>query len=265
MNDKLSAEGPILDAERIAVAYGTRAALRDVSLRIGEGEMIGLIGPNGSGKTTLLRVLSGALRPSSGRVAFRGADLLGQSRRTLARSLAFVPQAVEIPVAYTVADIAAMGRTPYVSGWAPLSEADREAVRRAMELMEVTELADRAMDELSAGERQRALVALALAQEPRVLLLDEPTAHLDIQHAWGLMELVARMNRERRLTVIVSLHDLGLAAEFCPRLMLLDGGACVASGGVCDVLSQDTLTRVYKHPIRVTRQDERILVVPQRG
>lgn len=264
MNDSPAVETAILEARDVGVRYGAHAALRGVSLRVGEGEMLGLIGPNGSGKTTLLRALSGAIRPTAGFVAVGGADIRAQDRRALARTLAHVPQAIEIPVAYSVAELVAMGRTPYVAGWAPLSADDRAAVVRAMELMEVSELADRAMDELSAGERQRAIVAMALAQEPRILLLDEPTAHLDIQHAWGLMELVARMNRERRLTVIVSLHDLGLAAEFCPRLLLLERGERVASGAASEVLKQEVLTRVYKHPIEIVRRDARVLIVPGR-
>ncbi|OQA23677.1 MAG: Iron(3+)-hydroxamate import ATP-binding protein FhuC [Verrucomicrobia bacterium ADurb.Bin345] len=263
MVENRKAEAGMLEAVQVCAGYDARAVLRDVSVVAGAGEMLGLIGPNGSGKTTLLRVLSGFLPCRSGQVKVAGRALDRVSRRELARALAFVPQAIEMPVAYTVEDVVAMGRTPYVPGWAPLSARDREVVRGALAAMDLEALAERPMNELSAGERQRAVVAMALAQEPRILLLDEPVAHLDIQHAWKLMETVSRMNREQELTVVVSLHDLNLAARFCPRLLLLDGGGIAASGTCAQVLDEEILRRVYRHPIEtIRREDGSLILVP---
>jgi len=263
MDDNADKQDPVLEAEDVSATYDGRTVLNHISLRVHADGVVGLIGPNGSGKTTLLRLLSGALRCSAGIVRVMGQGVERFAKRDLARTLAFVPQAVEVPVAYTVADVVAMGRTPYVSGWAPLSSKDRDAVRRAMALMDVEALSERPIDELSSGERQRAIVAMALAQEPKILLLDEPIAHLDIQHAWTLMSLIAQMNREQQLAVVVSLHDLNLAAEFCPQLHLLDGGTTAASGAAAEVLDPAILARVYRHPIEtIQRGDGRLVVVP---
>jgi iron complex transport system ATP-binding protein len=172
-----------------------------------------------------------------------------------------------MPVACTVGEFVALGRTPYVWGWSRLSRSDKTVVLKAMNDTDVLSLAERMMDELSAGEKQRVIVAMALAQEPRILLLDEPTAHLDIQHAWGLMELVCELNRQQGITVVLSLHDLNLAAEFCSHLLLLDRGRTAAWGTPGEVLKPDLVSKVYAHPLEVLRvgEDQAMVIHPQRS
>jgi iron complex transport system ATP-binding protein len=249
----------------VTAGYGAKQVLREVSCDVGEGDFLGLIGPNGSGKTTLLRVLSGAIPVSAGGVRVRGDDVGSLRRRELSRLMAFVPQLLDVPAAFTVAEFVALGRTPYVaSGWSRLSARDRAVMDEAMDMTDVRRLADSLLDELSAGEKQRAVVAMALAQEPRILLLDEPTAHLDIQHAWRLLEIVHRLNRARSMTVVFSSHDLNLAAEFCSHLLLLEKGRVAAYGTPSDVMKADVLSRVYEHPLEVFRTPGRTLIAPQR-
>lgn len=256
----------MLEITGVSAGYGAEPVLRDISLEVTNGELVGVIGPNGAGKTTLLRVLSGVLPTERGRALLHGRDLRALRRREIAREMAFVPQSVSVPVAFTVEELVVMGRTPYVAGWSPLGAHDREVVTRAMETTDVLGLAGRLFDELSAGEQQRVIVAMALAQEPRVLLLDEPTAHLDIQHAWRLMELVGGLNRAQGLTVVLSSHDLNLAAEFCSRLVLLEHGRIVREGTPADVVTPDLLSRVYEHPLDVMTLDggQRRIVVARR-
>lgn len=254
-----------MELEDVRVLYGEREALSGLSLRLPSGGVTGLIGPNGAGKTTLLRVLSGVLSPTDGRVLIRGRPMDEMSRRGLSRLLAAVPQSVDIPVAYTVGELVALGRTPYLAGWQRSSAEDVSAVRRALEMADLVGFQDRLVEELSAGERQRALVAMALAQEPAILLLDEPTAHLDVQHAWHLAEIISHLNRERGVTVVMSLHDLNLASEFCSDLVLLDRGRLVRRGPAAEVLEASELSRVYAHPVDVVSLDAgRRVVVPRR-
>lgn len=247
------ASGPVCEWTDLAVGYRGRTVLRALTGRVDEGEMVGIIGPNGAGKTTLLRTLGGALAPRGGRLSVGGCSPYSARRRALARYLAFVPPALNVPVTFTVREFVAMGRTPYVSAWSRLTGRDRAVLGRVLEAMDLAELAERPLDDLSSGERQRALVALALAQEPRLLLLDEPTAHLDLQHAWRLMELILRLNHEEGVTVICTSHDLNLAAQFCRRLLLLAEGRLVASGAPDEVLQPGLLSRVYEHPVRMVR------------
>jgi iron complex transport system ATP-binding protein len=249
----------------ISAGYGEKPILDAVSFSVTAGSLLGIIGPNGAGKTTLLRVLSGALPFSTGSLLIRGKDARSFRRRELAQIVGFVPQTLDVPVAFTVAEFVAMGRTPYVSGWARLSRNDDAAIRTAMEMTDILGLEGRLIDELSAGEKQRAVVAMALAQEPQVLLLDEPTAHLDIQHAWNLMALIVKLNREHGVTVVLSSHDLNLAAEFCSHLLLMEEGRIVAHGTPLDVLDADRLSRVYAHPLEIaTMPGDRRFVVPKR-
>lgn len=229
------------------------------------GSFWGIIGPNGAGKTTLLRILGGDLPLSAGRLLIHGNSVRSFRRRELAKIVGFVPQTLDVPVAFTVVEFVAMGRTPYVAGWSRLSGDDNAAIRRAMRMTDILSLESRLVDELSAGEKQRAVVAMVLAQDPQVLLLDEPTAHLDIQHAWNLMALIRKLNREHGVTVLVSSHDLNLAAEFCSNLLLMEGGRAVAHGTPLDVLEANQLSRVYHHPLEiVSLPDNRRFVAPKR-
>ena len=239
--------------ERVQVSLGGKPVLHDVHGVITQGSFLGLIGPNGAGKTTLIRTLAGTLRPRHGRIKLTGKSLSGFARRDLARSLAVVPYALEVPVAFTVEECVAMGRMPYLSGWAALSKHDRALMCEAMETTDALTMAHRPLHSLSGGERHRAMVAMALAQEPEILILDEPTAHLDLHHAWGLMELVKKLHEERGLTIIMSCHDLNLAGTFCNELLLLNEGKVERWGATGEVMVSTVLSQVYQYPLDVVR------------
>ena len=255
-----------IDLHDVFAGDSGKEVLHSISLSVFPGALLGIIGPNGAGKTTLLRVLGGALPFSAGSLLIHGKDVRLFRRRELAQIVGFVPQTLDVPVAFTVSEFVAMGRTPYISGWSRLSHEDDAAIRKAMEMTDIVGLENRLVDELSAGEKQRAVVAMALAQDPWILLLDEPTAHLDIQHAWNLMALIVKLNREHGVTVVLSSHDLNLAAEFCSHLLLMEQGRTVAHGTPSEVLDAETLSRVYEHPLEIVKiQGDRRFVVPGRG
>jgi iron complex transport system ATP-binding protein len=220
--------------EGVVAGYGessrSRAVLRGADLKIGAGEHVALLGANGSGKSTLLRVLSGVLPPAEGRVELFGRPIASWDRADLARSLTVLPQGVELPHGFRVSEVVALGRIPHARSWFATSTEDESAVARALADAGVTELTDRPVDELSGGERQRVLVALALAQEPRLLLLDEPTAHLDVAHQVALVQLLERLRAPRGLTVLAVLHDLNLAMRFADRAVILHEGRVDAAG-----------------------------------
>ncbi len=241
----------LYELTRVDAGLGGRRVLHAIDGTIAEGAFVGVIGPNGAGKTTLLRLLAGLLSPAGGQLRLWGEEPMQVRRRDLARRLAAVPCSIDLPVAFTVEECVAMGRTPYLSTWGFASDADRAAIRQAMETMDLIELAERPFHALSGGERQRALVAMALAQEPEVLLLDEPTAHLDLHHAWDLMERVQRLHGERTLTIVMTSHDLNLAGTFCSELMLLDQGTVRCWAAPCDVLVPETLSQVYGYALDV--------------
>ncbi|MCO5062149.1 MAG: ABC transporter ATP-binding protein [Kiritimatiellae bacterium] len=258
----MNAPTPPLSALGLTGGYRKTEVLHDISLTATPGEVLGLLGPNGAGKTTLLRILSGVHAPWSGRVLLGERPLSSFAPRERAKQIAFVPQGVTIPVPFTVADVVAMGRLPYTSGWARLSDDDETAIAKALDDVGLGAKANTSIHDLSAGEQQRALLALALAQQPRVLLLDEPTAHLDLHHAWNLMRLVGNLAREQQLVVILTTHDLTLAAETCTRLALLEKGRLAAEGSREHVLRSDLLTQVYAHPLAVTIADNRWWIHP---
>ncbi len=214
----------------VTFAYGARAVFTDLSLGVGAGEVVGLLGRNGAGKTTWLKLACGLLRPARGAVMLGGRSLRDVSRQERSRAVALVPQELHMPFPFSVYDMVMLGRTPYLGSWGTDGPADRAALNEALVVTNTAGLADRTFHELSAGERQRVLLAMALAQEPQVLLLDEPTAHLDAAHQVWAFELVRRLNREAGLTVVAAVHDLQLAAWFCSRLAVLDGGAVAADG-----------------------------------
>lgn len=240
-----------LEACEVTAGYGDRMVLWDLSCRIECGGCVGIIGPNGAGKTTLLRVLSRALVPRSGQVRIRDRDLQTLPRRELARIMAVVPQFMEIPVSFTVEELTAFGRVPHVSPLRALSERDRAAIREALEMTDLAGREDCLPDQLSGGERHRCRIAMALAQEPEWLLLDEPTAHLDIKHAWEMMEIIDRLRDRKGMTVIFTSHDLILAPAFASELILLAEGRMAASGPPAEIMTEDILARVYDYPLRV--------------
>jgi iron complex transport system ATP-binding protein len=243
-------------------ASGPRPVLRGVDLEILRGELVGLMGPNGSGKTTLLRVLAGTLAVSAGSVDLSGRPIGAWTRAEIARSVAVLPQSTVLPEGFRVAEIVTMGRTPHATSWFGWGQEDRRAVAEALRDADVEDLADRPVGELSGGERQRVLVALALAQEPALLLLDEPTTHLDVAHAASLLAGLARLQRVRELTVVVVLHDLVLASGWLPRLVVLDGGRVAADGLAVDALSPEVIRRAYgvATDVAVTEAGRRIVV-----
>lgn len=247
---------PLLQADRLSAGYEAGFLLREISFCVQAGELWGLIGPNGSGKTTLLRALSGFLPLCHGQVLLQGRPIAVFHERQRARMLAVVPQSLDIPVPLSVWELVSQGRFPHISGWAPFSQKDKAAIDHALETMDLSPLAHRRLDELSSGERQRAVVAMSLAQEPRILLLDEPTAHMDVQHADALLRRIRQIAQERKLAVVASLHDFNLALAYCDHALLLANGHSVAVGRAAEVLQRENLECVYGLPIEMLRRSD---------
>ena len=250
--------------EGVTVTLGGRAVVRDVTAVVGEGEWVALIGPNGAGKTSLLHAVSGLL-PYEGTVSLGGVDAAGLGRRARSRLLALVPQEPEIPPWLTVGEYVLLGRTPYLGPLAREGTADHDAAERALALLDLGPLAERPLGTLSGGERQRVVVARALAQEAPIVLLDEPTAALDIGHQQHALELLDALRASEGLTLVAAMHDLTLAAQYADRVLLLHGGRVVADGPPADVLTEDALARHYGATVRVLTVDDRVAVLPTRG
>ena len=240
-----------------------RPALRGVDLAIEVGEMVAMIGPNGSGKSTLLRCLAGTLPVTAGTVGLWGRPVSSYSRVEIARRVAVLPQSLELPAGFLVAEIVAMGRAPHARNRWGSSPEDRAAVERALIDADAVDLAERRVEELSGGERQRVIIALALAQDPALLLLDEPTAHLDVAHAAALLGSVTRLREIRGVTVVVVLHDLGLVGMWAPRVILLNRGRIVADGPPALALRAGLIRDAYGIAVEVARTDDgRQVLVP---
>ena len=225
-------------------------AVRGVSVSVSPGRLLAVVGPNGAGKTTLLRLLTGALAPQEGEVDLDDRPLTGLDDRERARAIAVVPQSESSPFPVTVREMVGMGRYPHLGPWERSGNRDRAAVDHALERCAVTAFADRDIGQLSGGERQRARIARALAQEAPILLLDEPTAGLDLRYRMELFHLLREL-RDDGLAVLVITHDLNLAARFADRLLLLDRGRAHARGTPAEVVSRETLESVYEWPLRV--------------
>ncbi len=239
------ARPPAVALAGVTADYRGRDALHDVTLEIAPGERVALVGPNGAGKSTLLRVASGLLRPRLGAARLAGGAVDRLDRLAVARRLAVVPATGPLPFAMTVEEVVSLGRLPWEDPFRGQGADDRAAVARAIERVGLGGLVGRDARELSAGERQLVLVALALAQETPILVLDEPTAHLDLRHQVEVMELVRDLNERDGTTILAVLHDLSLAAHFFPRLVLLDRGQLVADGPPSEVLRAERLRAVF--------------------
>ena len=236
---------PIVRLAGVTVTYRGRDVLDGVDLAIEPGERVALIGPNGAGKSTLLRVASGLLRPAAGHAELGGLPVGDLDRLEVARRLAVVPQQATLPFATRVEEVVGLGRLPYEHPLRGARPADRAAIAAAIERVGVGHLLGRDVRELSLGERQLVLIALAVAQATPLLVLDEPTVHLDLRHQVGTMDLLVDLNERDGITILAVLHDLGLAAHFFPRLVLLDGGRVVADGPPEHVLAAERIRDVF--------------------
>src|SRR6185437_8768227 len=237
----------------LSFAYNGYPVLADVSLQVRTGECIALLGPNGSGKSTLLKLISGILTPSAGTVLFDGRHTSSIPRKELACRIAMVPQEVVVPFSFTVREIVELGRTPYLGRFGNYSSADHRPITQAIEATGVGHLSGRIFNELSGGERRRVMIAMALAQEPELLLLDEPTQQLDISRQGEILDLIARRNARKATTVIAAIHDLSLAARYFERVVMLHSSSIAADGTPAAVLESDFLQNVYGGPIEVRR------------
>jgi len=257
----------MISIKQVSFSYGENLVLHNINLSVQEGEVVSLLGPNGSGKTTLIKLVSGVLRPATGDIHLNGSTLGGMKRRQVAQRVAVVPQQFSMPFAFTLREVVLLGRTPFHSIFSDECERDHTVVQQAMEHVGITFLKERFFNELSGGERQKAILAMALAQEPRILLLDEPTAHLDISHQVEILNLVRRLNREQGVTVIGVMHDLNMAALYFERLILLKEGSIFADGTPEEVLTAETIEEVFSASVQVTRHPStnkpHVVVVPR--
>ncbi len=240
-----------LSIDAVTAGYGEHRVLDSISMEIGSGEFVVLIGPNGCGKSTLLKTASALLRPASGRVSLFGHDVQKLKPSERSKLLGVVPQKVESPMAYTVGQIVLNGRTGSSLPWRPLSEQDYVIIERSMIYTDVLHLKDRYFMELSGGEQQRVILAMVLAQEPNMIMLDESISHLDINHRYEVLRILKRINHEQGMTVVLVSHDLSLSSEIADRLILMDDGKVVAEGTPLDVLQPEVLSRVYDCELQV--------------
>ncbi|MGE5855743.1 MAG: heme ABC transporter ATP-binding protein [Syntrophaceae bacterium] len=244
---------PLLKVDKVSFRYGQQWVLRGIDFTVEKGDFLGIIGPNGSGKTTLLRVIDGILAPQEGAVLLEGTEIGKLRREALARSVAVVPQYSALAFPFSVEEVVLMGRAPHLGRWRFEGDEDNRIARKAMEMTDTLGLAARDMESLSGGERQRVLIARALAQEPRLMLLDEPTAFLDIRHQVDFFDRIRLLNRDRGLTVIAVTHDINLAAHYCDRIILLKDGRIGAAGPVDAVITEENIRKAYETRVMVDR------------
>lgn len=245
-----------LSVENLCFRYPDAPVLLDISFDLPAGDFLSLLGPNGSGKSTLLRLLDRILIPQTGRIALDGRTLTEYSRRDLARRIAYVPQDTLWVFPYTVLEVVLMGRSPYVGNSGFENQHDLEVAWEMMQLTDIAHLAGKLITAISGGERQRVLIARALSQQPKILLLDEPNAHLDISHQVEIFHILREQNRQRNLTIVSVSHDLNLAAAFSKRALLLagtdkEGASIFAIGHPKDVLTESNIEQVYRTPVLV--------------
>jgi len=244
----------MLEIQSLSAGYGNRLVLHEVSLHVGRGEVAAIIGPNGCGKSTLLRCACGLLPPQRGKVLWDGQNLLECAPRARAQIVALLPQMFEGPGDLSVQEMTMLGRTPHLGAYGAPSPRDQEMVQAALTATGADEFAERRVGELSGGERQRVMLARCLAQAPQVLLLDEPTSHLDIRHQWEILALARRLARRENLAVILVLHHINLAAAVADHMLLLDGSGRTRAQGKPDaVITSEHLEAVYGVPLSIAR------------
>ncbi|MFZ1984903.1 MAG: ABC transporter ATP-binding protein [Desulfatitalea sp.] len=257
-----------VEVENLSHAFDGRTVLEELSFPVPAGCFFTIIGPNGSGKTTLLKLMVGLLGPRTGRVAVLGRSIDTYTARQLARTIAYVPQNVPLTFAFTVGQVVLMGRAPHLGLLGLEGESDLRLAREAMALADVAHLADRRLDQLSGGEQQRVFIARAICQQPKILLLDEPTAALDLSHQVAVMDLMERLKTHQGITIVMVSHDLNLAAMYADLILLLDKGRLAGLGAPREVLDFALLEKVYGCPLLVDKSPlgdyPRVHLVPGR-
>ncbi|MBC8433041.1 MAG: ABC transporter ATP-binding protein [Desulfobacterales bacterium] len=257
-----------IDINHISCSYGNLPILKNLSFSVQKGDFFIVIGPNGSGKTTLMKVISGILKPQKGNLEILGRPLRGYTRKALAKTVAFVPQMVSADFPFTVIEVILMGRSPHLGILGLEQEIDLEIAKQAIAFTGVEHLANRKMDQLSGGELQRVFLARAICQEPQIMLLDEPTASLDLAHQGKIMDLMEKLKKEKGVTIVMVSHDVNLAAMYADRLLLLKDGKIVSCGLPGEVLTYQTLEEAYGCKLLVDEsplgKSPRITLVPQK-
>jgi iron complex transport system ATP-binding protein len=235
----------ILDIENLKFSYGDNIVLKNVTMKVGPSEFIGIIGPNGAGKSTLLKLIDGIYLHTDGKIKIHNDPIELMPRKILAQQIAYLPQEVDLTFAYTVEDIVKMGRFPHLQGIRLYSDKDAKVVQEVMDLLDINQFCSRSIHELSGGEKQRVMIASALAQEPNILLLDEPTSALDLHHQIEIYQILKNLQKNSQLTVIVVTHDINLAAQFCERMILINKGEIITDGAPNEVLKFQILQDIF--------------------
>ncbi|MFC7405400.1 ABC transporter ATP-binding protein [Georgenia alba] len=251
MTDERRSAGHDLRAERISLAYDGDLVVKDLDLQVPDGRVTAVVGPNGCGKSTLLRALSRLMRPRSGVVLLDGEAVHSRAAKEVAQVIGILPQQATAPEGITVADLVGRGRYPHQGWFRRWTSTDDAVVRAALEATETLDLAQRRVEELSGGQRQRVWIAMALAQDPDVLLLDEPTTYLDVAHQIDVLELLHEQNRSRGTTVVMVLHDLNLASRYADHLVVMADGQVLATGDPSEAITEDLVQRAFGLAARV--------------
>lgn len=256
-----------IEALDVTCGYYNETVLEDVTLHLSSGDFIGIIGPNGAGKTTLLRLLCKNLKPRSGKVLLNQENLLSYSARQIAQEVGVVPQEIDAAFSFTVEETVLMGRNPHQGFSWGYSRHDLCIAKEAMEHTETISLSNRVLADLSGGERQRVIIAQVLAQEPQILLLDEPTTHLDINHQLEILDLIRKLNMENQLAVLAIFHDLNLAAQYCKQLLLLKKGKVIAFGKPSEILTPPLIKEVFDVDVAIDVHPltQRLFLTPLQG
>ncbi|MCE1245294.1 MAG: ABC transporter ATP-binding protein [Firmicutes bacterium] len=246
---------PLIDLSAVSFLYnGTIKALSDINISVSEGDFLVILGPNGSGKTTLLGIMSGVLKPSGGRALLEGKAFSSLDRKEIARTIAYVPQHIQVDFPFTVREVVLMGRFAHLKGLGIEGKADMEIADEAMEMTGVAHLADRLIHQLSGGERQRVFIAQAITAEPKILMLDEPISSLDIKYQSQMMKLAQSLNN-KGITIVATIHDLNYAGMYAKNIILLKKGIISASGAPKDMLNRDIIRQVFDVEVTTIERD----------
>ena len=256
---------PLLNIENLSFSYAESPVLQEVNLTLRTGEWLGVIGPNGSGKSTLIKLMGGLLKSPGDSILFHGKDIQQFPRIDLAREIAWVPQETATPFSFTAYEMVMMGRHPFLKPFRFESQEDHDIFNRAMEVTSTTDFKARKFSELSGGEKQRVLIAGAIVQSPMIMLLDEPTASLDLKYQVQVLDILERLNLQRGITLVLAMHDLNLAAKYCHRLVLLKEGRVVRDGPPETVLQKEIIEEVYEVKVQILKspKDGSPLIFPE--